>query len=104
MSHLTIKQPFDVNPNKASVRLFFAKADTQDTIWHICDAALGKEAGKHILFMALHGAFMYPAERADTILSADIQRAPTDKLCQRCLDEYVLALDIIGVKHLLKFS
>lgn len=104
MTDLVVRPGFDVNPNKASVRLFFAKDSIQDTVWHICDAALGKLVGSHVFYMALHGSFMYATERADTILSADIQRAPTDRLCQRCLDEYILAQDIIEMKGLLRFD
>lgn len=104
MSNVTITDPFDVPPDKASTRLFFAKQHPMDRFWHICDASLGRPYGRHIFYMALHGSYMFPTDRADTVLQADILRAPTDKLCQRCLDEYILAVDIINRKDMIKFD
>jgi hypothetical protein len=107
MSDILIKDAFPIErPDFASVRIFFAKAQESDRIWHLCDAALGYSQGfgRPPLFMALHGKKIYVAKRADSLTDASIALVPTDFLCARCLDEFFLAFDIIKERKLLKFK
>lgn len=94
-----------VNPRASSIRLFFAKQSELDSAWHICDAALGSwSSGEGTLYVALHGARMYVGVKADTVLQADLRRGVTDGLCQRCMEELILAADLVKDRRLLRFE
>lgn len=87
-----------------SARLFFAKTAVSDTVWHICDAALGKEVRGNLLFMALHQSFIYPVIKADSVLQAELMRGMNDGICQLCLREYKLAVDTIKDRKMMRFD
>lgn len=93
-----------VKKTDVSARLFFAKLSSFDTVWHICDAALGYgQPGGQIKFMALHGTLIYPLVRCDTLLEVEL-RGTRESFCERCLQEMILAGGKIDKKDLLKFQ
>lgn len=99
-----VKELFPIHTQKESVRLFFAKESAFSSVWHICDAALGKEISGGLYYGALHGAFMRTEVRADSVLQADILRKDSDQFCTSCLEEYELAKDTIKERRLMKFE
>lgn len=106
MSDLTLRERFPIDPRQVSRRLFFAKTGELETVWHLCDASLGRALpdGKGVEFVALHGKYIYPVVQCDTVLQADLRRGLTDGLCARCMREFHLAVDLICQKRLLKFE
>ncbi len=92
------------NPATVSTRIFFAKENLGSRIWHLCDAALGAESHGRIIFCALHGTYIYPAIRCDTVLQAKLWTDIGDLFCQQCLKEYELAREVIEERKLLKFK
>lgn len=101
---MSFERILNTDPRFVSRRLFFAKANTFDTVWHLCDAALGNwSTATGVEYVALHGRRMHVAEQVDTVLQVDIRRGAADTFCQNCLDEFHLAVDLIKEKRLLKF-
>lgn len=102
---MSFADALNVAPQHSSIRIFLAKRECSDTIWHLCDAALGSyTTAAGIEYIALHGKRMHVEVKADTVLQADLQRGLNDALCERCLDEFYLAIGFIKEKRLLKFE
>src|SRR6267154_2686680 len=103
MSDLQITPRFPIDPRTVSTRLIFAKTSILETVWHVLDSALGKAMpdGK-VIFMALHGDWIYPEVRCDTVLQTDLRYGLNDSFCQRCILEMELARAEIQKRDLLK--
>lgn len=100
---MDVRPVLDLNPNAGSVRLVFVRDSQLSRVWHIADVAISKEAGQRVLYMALHGDWVYPGVQADTMLQAELQTMPGFTFCARCLEEYKLAEDVIKEKGMVRF-
>lgn len=90
---------------QTSKRLFFAKASSGDSVWHICDFAIGIVAPDQTIHSAaLHDQYIYPVEQADTIEELKEKAGPNDSLCSGCMETYDYAREVIESRDMLKFS
>lgn len=103
MTLAKVESLFPIEDPHGSVRIFFLRSHVLD-VWHLCDASLWKPDGKSVVYGALHGGWVYPHERCDTVLQVKLVTKDTDRFCARCIEEYELAKDIIQRKRLLKFE
>lgn len=90
--------------NQTSKRLFFAKSNLSDTVWHILDFAISKPINGKINSMALHGLMIEPAIQADTIDEMARKSKGGEYICSGCLDAFNEAKDIIFKNDMLKFK
>ncbi len=96
-----------INPKAVSTRIVFVREEAV-SLWHLADVAISRSVGgglsaARVEFMALHGKWIHPLMQVDTVSEMHKLHGPQPLICQRCLDEFSLAADLIKRKNLLRF-
>lgn len=94
----------DIFSGQTSKRLFFAKINLSDNVWHILDYAISQKHFGSVHSMALHGDWVDPATSADTVDEMNRKARDTDSICSGCLDAFDEAKEIIKDRALMKFE
>lgn len=93
-----------IDPRAVSTRIIFVRDSVASRVWHLADVAISKAVGASVYHMALHGAYVYPGTKADTVAEARKLTGPGDRFCERCLEEFELARDVIEKRKMMKFQ
>ncbi len=95
-----------IDPKAVSTRIVFVREDVA-SLWHLADVSISRAVGglvsARVEYMALHGKWIHPLVQVDTVSEMQTKHGPQPLICQRCLDEFSLAADLIKKKNLLRF-
>lgn len=83
-----------IPPNGVSTTLQFCKTSKFDTVWHIFDWTEGDDKG---LFAPLHDCRVkiLPVVKADSLTQLSFKESNQILLCVGCVEEFMLAKDLI---------